>query len=56
MDVIIIEVVDYVVGGVMVCDSFCFDVIIEKGIFLVLSVGVLDMVNFGGKDIIFFYF
>ena len=34
----------------MACDSSRFDVIIEKNIPLVLSVGALDMVNFGPKD------
>ncbi|CAG7902296.1 unnamed protein product [Brassica rapa] len=52
MDVTTTEVADHVVGGVMACDSSRFDVIIEKGIPLVLSVGALDMVNFGGKDTI----
>ncbi|KAJ4891079.1 Uncharacterized protein Rs2_30827 [Raphanus sativus] len=50
MDVTTTEVADHVVGGVMACDSSRFDVIVEKGIPLVLSVGALDMVNFGGKD------
>ncbi|XP_009103534.1 UPF0261 protein y4oU isoform X2 [Brassica rapa] len=52
IDVTTTEVADHVVGGVMACDSSRFDVIIEKGIPLVLSVGALDMVNFGGKDTI----
>lgn len=52
MDVTTTEVADHLVGGVMACDSSRFDVIIEKGIPLVLSVGALDMVNFGGKDTI----
>lgn len=52
VDVTTTEVADHVVGGVMACDSSRFDVIIEKGIPLVLSVGALDMVNFGGKDTI----
>lgn len=34
----------------MACDSSRFDAIIEKRIPLVLSVGALDMVNFGSKD------
>ena len=50
MDITTTEVADYVVGGVMACDSSRFDVIIEKKIPLVLSVGALDMVNFGPKD------
>lgn len=34
----------------MACDGSRFDAIIEKKIPLVLSVGALDMVNFGAKD------
>ncbi|KAH1082094.1 hypothetical protein J1N35_021855 [Gossypium stocksii] len=52
LDITTTEVADYVVGGVMACDSSRFDVIIEKKIPLVLSVGALDMVNFGAKDTI----
>ncbi|XVF62094.1 hypothetical protein PTKIN_Ptkin08bG0189800 [Pterospermum kingtungense] len=47
-----IQVADYVVGGVMACDSSRFDVIIEKKIPFVLSVGALDMVALGPKDTI----
>lgn len=36
----------------MACDSSRFDTIIEKKIPLVLSVGALDMVNFGARDTI----
>ena len=36
----------------MACDSSRFDAIIEKKIPLVLSVGALDMVNFGSIDTI----
>lgn len=52
MDITTTEVADYVVGGVMACDSSRFDATIEKKIPLVLSVGALDMVNFGAKDTI----
>lgn len=52
LDITTTEVADYVVGGVMACDSSRFDVIIEKNIPLILSVGALDMVNFGPKDTI----
>lgn len=52
MDITTTEVADYVVGGVMACDNSRFDAIIEKGIPSVLSVGALDMVNFGAKDTI----
>jgi len=36
----------------MACDSYRFDAIIENKVPLVLSVGALDMVNFGEKDTI----
>lgn len=36
----------------MACDSSRFDIMIEKRIPLVLSIGALDMVNFGAKDTI----
>ncbi|KAM7520164.1 hypothetical protein LguiB_019126 [Lonicera macranthoides] len=52
LDITTTEVADYVVGGVMACDSSRFDAIDEKKIPLVLSVGALDMVNFGAKDTI----
>ena len=52
LDITTTEVADYVVGGVMACDSSRFDSVIEKGIPLVLSVGALDMVNFGPIDTI----
>lgn len=52
LDITTTEVADYVVGGVMACDSSLFDAIIEREIPLVLSVGALDMVNFGPKDTI----
>lgn len=50
LDITTTEVADYVVGGVMACDSSRFDAIIEKKIPFVVSVGALDMVNFGAKD------
>ncbi|XP_021714562.1 uncharacterized protein LOC110682529 isoform X1 [Chenopodium quinoa] len=50
LDITTTEVADYVVGGVMACDSSRFDAIIEKKIPYVLSVGASDMVNFGVKD------
>ncbi|XP_022741084.1 uncharacterized protein LOC111292782 isoform X1 [Durio zibethinus] len=52
LDITTTEVADYVVGGVMACDSSRFDIITEKKIPLVLNVGALDMVNFGPKDTI----
>ncbi|XP_025687172.2 toMV susceptible protein tm-1(GCR26) [Arachis hypogaea] len=51
-DITTTEVADYIVGGVMACDSSRFDAISEKKVPLVLSVGALDMVNFGAKDTI----
>lgn len=52
LDITTTEVADFLVGGVMACDSSRFDAIIEKRVPLVLSVGALDMVNFGAKDTI----
>ncbi|XP_022132687.1 uncharacterized protein LOC111005487 isoform X2 [Momordica charantia] len=52
LDITTTEVADYLVGGVMACGSSRFDAIIEKRIPLVLSVGALDMVNFGSRDAI----
>ncbi|KAM5576088.1 toMV susceptible protein tm-1(GCR26) [Rosa sericea] len=52
LDITTTEVADYVVGGVMACDPSRFDATVEKGVPLVLSVGALDMVNFGAKDTI----
>ncbi|KAL2662587.1 hypothetical protein GLYMA_02G053800v4 [Glycine max] len=51
-DITTTEVADYIVGGVMACESSRFDAIIESKVPLVLSVGALDMVNFGAKDTI----
>ncbi|KAK9113073.1 hypothetical protein Scep_020592 [Stephania cephalantha] len=52
LDITTTEVADYVVGGVMACDSSRFDAVIEKQLPLVLSLGALDMVNFGAKQTI----
>ena len=52
LDITTTEVVDYVVVGVMVCDSSRFDAMIEKKIPLVVRMGALDMVNFGAKNAI----
>ncbi|XP_039125268.1 toMV susceptible protein tm-1(GCR26) isoform X1 [Dioscorea cayenensis subsp. rotundata] len=52
LDITTTEVADYIVGGVMACDSSRFDVMIEKKVPLVLSVGALDMVNLGAKHTI----
>ncbi|ERM94626.1 hypothetical protein AMTR_s00011p00175100 [Amborella trichopoda] len=50
IDITTTEVADHLLGGVMACDSSRFDAILENKIPLVLSVGALDMVNFGTKD------
>ncbi|PIN15764.1 hypothetical protein CDL12_11573 [Handroanthus impetiginosus] len=50
LDITTTEVADYIVGGIMACDSSRFDAILEKKIPLVLSIGALDMVNFGPRD------
>ncbi|GAB4847464.1 ToMV susceptible protein tm-1(GCR26) [Ancistrocladus abbreviatus] len=52
LDITTTEVADHIVGGVMACDSSRFDAMLEKKIPFVLSVGALDMVNFGAKDTI----
>lgn len=52
MDITTTEVADHILGGVMACDSSRFDAIIEKNVPAIISVGALDMVNFGGKDTI----
>ncbi|GJN28805.1 hypothetical protein PR202_gb16972 [Eleusine coracana subsp. coracana] len=52
LDITTTEVADHIVGGVMPCDESRFDAIIENKIPLVLSVGALDMVNFGARDTI----
>ncbi|XP_074285976.1 toMV susceptible protein tm-1(GCR26)-like [Silene latifolia] len=49
LDITTTEVADHVVGGVMACDNSRFEAIIEQKIPFVLSVGALDMVNFGAK-------
>ncbi|CAL9201494.1 unnamed protein product [Musa hybrid cultivar] len=49
LDITTTEVADYIVGGVMACDNTRFDAIMEKNVPSVLSVGALDMVNFGAK-------
>ena len=44
------EVADEVVGGVLACGPARFDAILESKIPYVLSVGALDMVNFGAIE------
>src|SRR6185295_5284752 len=43
-------VADEVVGGVLACGPNRFDAILESRIPYVLSVGALDMINFGAKE------
>lgn len=52
LDITTTEVADHIVGGIMACDETRFDAAIDKNIPLVLSVGALDMVNFGAHDTI----
>lgn len=47
IDITTSELADYQVGGEMPCDRYRLEASIEKGIPLVVSVGALDMVNFG---------
>ncbi|KAI3893724.1 hypothetical protein MKX03_006154 [Papaver bracteatum] len=46
LDITTTEVADYLVGGIMACNSSRFDRIIEKKVPLVLSLGGLDFVVF----------
>lgn len=50
LDITTTEVADEVVGGVFAAGPERFDRILEKEIPYVVSVGALDMVNFGAKD------
>lgn len=50
LDITTTEVADHLVGGVMACSSDRFEAILKQKVPLVLSVGALDMVNFGSKD------
>lgn len=50
LDITTTEVADEVVGGVFRAGPERFDCIIKKGIPYVVSVGALDMVNFGAKE------
>jgi uncharacterized protein (UPF0261 family) len=50
LDVTTTEVADQVVGGVLPCGPARFDAILEARVPYVLSVGALDMVNFGAID------
>ncbi|KAH7302362.1 hypothetical protein KP509_23G069100 [Ceratopteris richardii] len=50
LDITTTEVADHIVGGVLACSEKRFEAIIRQKIPLVLSVGALDMVNFGSMD------
>jgi uncharacterized protein (UPF0261 family) len=50
LDVTTTEVADELVGGVFSCGPERFDVIFEKRIPYVMSLGALDMVNFGAME------
>ena len=50
LDITTTEVADEVVGGVFRAGPKRFDAIIEKRIPYVMSVGAMDMVNFGAKE------
>ncbi|MBY8820748.1 Tm-1-like ATP-binding domain-containing protein [Sphingomonas colocasiae] len=50
LDITTTEVADEVVGGVFACGPARFDVMLERRMPYVLSVGALDMVNFGPLD------
>ena len=50
IDVTTTAVADEVVGGALACGPHRFDAILEARIPYVLSVGALDMVNFGAKE------
>jgi len=50
LDITTTEVCDEVVGGVLSAGPGRFDIILEKEIPYVMSLGALDMVNFGAKD------
>jgi uncharacterized protein (UPF0261 family) len=50
LDVTTTEVADEVVGGIFPAGPTRFDAILARGIPYVVSLGALDMVNFGGVD------
>ena len=50
LDITTTEVADEVVGGVFRAGPQRFDTLLQREIPLVLSLGALDMVNFGGKE------
>ncbi len=50
LDITTTEVADYLIGGVFPCGPERFCAMLERGIPLVLSVGAVDMVNFGALE------
>jgi uncharacterized protein (UPF0261 family) len=50
LDITTTEVADEVVGGVLPSGPQRFDVILQRGIPYVMSLGALDMVNFGARE------
>jgi uncharacterized protein (UPF0261 family) len=50
LDITTTEVADEVVGGVFTAGPQRFDAIVSAGVPYVLSLGALDMVNFGARD------
>lgn len=50
LDITTTEVADEVVGGVLPAGPDRFEKLLAKGVSLVLSLGAVDMVNFGGID------
>jgi uncharacterized protein (UPF0261 family) len=50
LDITTTEVADQVVGGILPCGANRFEAILEAKVPFVLSLGALDMVNFGALD------
>ena len=50
LDITTTEAADFLVGGVFPCGPDRFEVILSAGIPYVVSLGALDMVNFGARD------
>jgi uncharacterized protein (UPF0261 family) len=50
LDVTTTEVADEVVGGILACGPARFDAILSSRVPYILSLGALDMVNFGAMD------
>lgn len=50
LDITTTEVADQIAGGVFPCGAARFDVLLEKRIPLVMSLGAVDMVNFGAVE------